>query len=401
FHQWSSEVRRRHFPQLPERVREDTPALVARLKLHPALETALERQVARAPGAPSRARAIDDWISVLGDLAFLRDVFAEEAPEAFRPGHLDEAVAHCRAQLEAVQAHLAGDRSAGAELDPEDDALLLRAWQLRNGPLLAPDGGPLQLRHIAIDEVQDFSPLEVRVLIECADERRSVTLAGDTQQHVMQAAGFTDWSQFFRHLGLAAAHVDTLQISYRSSAEITRFALELLGPLREKDLALMTTRSGPPVEIFHYTEHGACIASLADALHALASAEPLASVAVLTPSRDLSEIYYRGLLQADVPRLRWVERQNFAFTPGAEVTEIDQVKGLEYDYVVLVGCDAAHFPPDAKSRRLLHVGATRAVHQLWVTWAGEPSAVVEEAVRACAVDARPEPQLQTSSTSRS
>ena len=387
FHQWSSEVRRRHFPQLPDRPRDDTPALVARLKLHPALETALERQVARAPGPPSRARAIDDWISVLGDLPFLESVFAEEAPDAFRPGHLEEAVAHCRRQLEAVQSYLAGDRAAGAELDPEDDALLLRAWQLRNGPLLAPDGGPLQLRHIAIDEVQDFSPLEVRVLIECAGEQRSVTLAGDTQQHVMQAAGFTDWSQFFRHLGLAAAHVDTLQISYRSSAEITRFALELLGPLREKDLALMTTRSGPPVEIFHYTEHGACIAALADALHSLSSAEPLASVAVLTPSHELSEIYFRGLQQSEVPRLRWVQQQNFAFTPGVEVTEIDQVKGLEYDYVVLAGCDASHFPPDAKSRRLLHVGATRAVHQLWVTCVGEPSAVVEEAERACGVDA--------------
>jgi DNA helicase-2/ATP-dependent DNA helicase PcrA len=407
FHQWSREVRRRHFPQLPERVREDTPALVARLKLHPALEVALERQVARAPGAPSRGRAIDDWLSVLGDLPFLREVFGEVAPEAWQPGHLEEAVSHCRNQIEAMQAHLAGDRSAEAELDPEDDALLLRAWQLRNGPLLAPNGEPLRLRHIAIDEVQDFSPLEVRVLIECADERRSVTLAGDTQQHVMQAAGFSDWAQFFRHLGLAAAHVDTLQISYRSSAEITRFAMELLGPLREKDLALLTTRSGPPVEIFHYTEHGACIASLADALHALASEESLASVAVLTPTRELSELYYRGLAQGEVPRLRWVQQQNFAFTPGVEVTEIDQVKGLEYDYVVLVGCDLAHFPSDAKSRRLLHVGATRAVHQLWVTCVGEPSPIVEEAARACARGGAAEaagagdPQLATSSTSRS
>jgi DNA helicase-2/ATP-dependent DNA helicase PcrA len=384
FHEWSGDVRRRHFPQLPERIRPDTPALAARLKLHPAMETALERQVARAPGPPSRARVIDDWISVVGDLPLLRDVFAETAPEAFRPSHLEEAVAHCRRQVEAVQAWLRGDREVEAELDLEDDPLLLRAWQLRNGPLLAPDGGPLQYRHIAIDEVQDFSPLEVRVLIECADTRRSVTLAGDTQQHVMQAAGFSDWSQFFQHLGLAAAHVDTLQISYRSSAEITRFAMELLGPLREKDLALMTTRSGPPVELFHYTEHGACIASLADALHALASAEPLASVAVLTPSRELSELYYRGLQQSDVPRLRWVQNQNFAFTPGVEVTEIEQVKGLEYDYVVLAACDASHYPPDAKSRRLLHVGATRAVHQLWVTCVGEMSAVVDEAAEKCA-----------------
>ncbi len=383
FHQWSSAVRRRLLPQLPDRVREDTPALVARLKLHPALERALTEQVARAPGEASRARVIDDWVTVLSDLPFLRDVFAREAPDAFRPGHLAEAVAHNRTQLEAVHAWLAGDQTSEAELDPEDDALLLRAWQLRTGSLPDSGGAPLRYRHVAIDEVQDFAPVEVRVLMECIDEKQSLTLAGDTQQHVMQAAGFSDWSQFFRHLGLAAAHVDTLQVSYRSSAEITRFAMELLGPLRERDLALVTTRSGPPVELFSYVEHGACIAGIADALSALASAEPLASVAVLTPAREISELYYRGLAQSEVPRLRWVRNQDFAFTPGVEVTEIEQVKGLEYDYVVIVGADAAHFRADAKSRRLLHVAATRAVHQLWVTCVGDWSPIVSEAARSC------------------
>ena len=120
----------------------------------------------------------------------------------------------------------AGDRDSGAELDAEDDALLLRAWQLRAGALpAAPGGRPLRYRHIAVDEVQDFSPLEVRVLMDQLDERRSLTLAGDTQQHVATDSGFTSWSEFFAHLGLEGTEVETLQVSYRSSEEITRFAL--------------------------------------------------------------------------------------------------------------------------------------------------------------------------------
>ena len=102
-------------------------------------------------------------------------------------------------------------------------------------------------------------------------------------------------------------------------------------------------------------------------------AEPLASVAVLTSSRILSETYYRGLANSEVPRLRLVLAQDFTFTPGIEVTEIEQVKGLEFDYVVLVEVSASNFPDQPSSRRLLHVAVTRAVHQLWLTSVATPS----------------------------
>jgi DNA helicase-2/ATP-dependent DNA helicase PcrA len=339
--------------------------------------------VARTPGPATRAQVLDDWASTLTDAALLGEVFASEAPGAFRPGQLEEASAWCRRRIEEVNAWLAGDRESGAELDAEDDALLLRAWQLRAGALpLTPGGAPLSYRHIAIDEVQDFSPLEVRVLMDLLDERRSLTLAGDTQQHVTAVSGFTSWSTFFAQLGLAGTEVETLQVSYRSSEEITRFALSLLGALREDDSPVRTTRSGPPVELFQFTEHGAAIASLAEALISLASEEPLASVALLVPSSDLGDLYWKGLAQCEVPRLHRVRRQDFRFAPGIEITEVDQVKGLEFDYVILLDASAEHYPDDERSRRLLHVGATRAVHQLWLTTVGTASPIVTQAVRA-------------------
>src|SRR4029453_4508046 len=41
FHEWAAEQRRRLLPSLPDRVRDDKPALVERLKLHPAIGAAL------------------------------------------------------------------------------------------------------------------------------------------------------------------------------------------------------------------------------------------------------------------------------------------------------------------------------------------------------------------------
>ena len=381
YQEWAAEQRRRLFGPLPDRQREDTTALVQRLKLHPSLATALERQVARTPGKRNWRQAVDDWISVLTDKELLTEVFEEEAPDAFTTKQLGDVSAACRRALDEVQAWIEGDKEALAELDPEDDAILLRAWQLRIGPIPGPGSEPLRHRHVAIDEVQDFAPLEVRVLMDCLDDRRSLTLAGDTQQHVMAETGFTSWSSFFEHLGIAGTEIDTLQVSYRSSDEIARFSVALLGDLREDDAPLITTRSGPPVEIFRHTDHGACIASLADALTNLTSEEPMASVALLTPSAEISSLYFEGLQRCDVPRLHQVTRQDFRFAPGIEITEIEQVKGLEFDYVILVGVDADHFDDSAKARRLLHVGATRAVHQLWVTGTSTESPLITEATR--------------------
>ncbi len=376
FADWAADQVRRVYPMLPREIREGAPADAHRLKLHPVLLVALERQVARIAGPPTPAQAIDDWASVLADAPFLEAVIAVEAPGAFGPAELRRITEWARREHEKLVAWMEGDHEVQAELDAEDHALLLRAWQLRVGPIPGRGTEPLRYRHVAIDEVQDFSPVEVRVLLDCLDRHRSITLAGDTQQHITADAGFTSWATFFAHLGLAGAEVSTLEVSYRCSREIAGFAFALLGDLREDATPPLTTRSGPPVELFRFSDPGACVAFLADALKALVDDEPLASAVLLTPSREVSATYHAGLQHAEVPRLRLVTHQDFTFAPGIEVCEIDQVKGLEFDYVILIEVSASHFPDTPAMRRLLHVGATRAVHQLWLTSVGTPSPIV-------------------------
>jgi DNA helicase-2/ATP-dependent DNA helicase PcrA len=401
YRDWAREQRRRHFPDLPGAVRADAPALVQRLKLDPALQNALERHVAEHPGPRTVQQAQDDWASVLTRPDLLRECAERRAPGVWRPAVFEQFAEHCRRKNEELAAWLEGDEEVEAHLEPEDDALLLRAWQLRVGPLRTRQGGrrgptdaqraagerrqapagkeqPLAYRHVAIDEVQDFSPVEVRVLLDCIDEKRSLTLAGDTQQHVLAHTGFTSWSRFLEEVGIEGDALETLRVSYRSSHEIARFAHGVLGPLREEEEPPEATRSGPPVELFRFTDRGACVAFLGDALRELARGEPLASVAVLTPSPAMSAVYHEGLERGDLPGLRRVAKQDFSFAPGVEVTEIEQAKGLEFDYVVLVDASAEHYPDAPDARRRLHVGATRAVHQLWITSVGTPSPLLGE-----------------------
>ncbi len=372
YRDWAHEERRRHFPQLPAGQRDDTPALVQHLKLHSGLDRALERQVARVLGPRSVDQALDDWASVLTQRALLDEVFAEVDPGRFSARDLDRFVDWNRRRLDATSAAMAGDEEADAALDPEDDALLLRAWQRRIGSLRGRSKKPLAYRHVVVDEVQDFAPLEVRVLLESLQREASITLAGDTQQHLIEHSGFTSWVDFFAQLGLDGAEIETLRVSYRSSIEIMNFATSLLGELQE-DEEVVATRSGPPVALFRMTDRGACVAFLSDVLRDLMAAEPLASVAVLTPNAATSDLYFAGLERAELPRLRRIRDGEFPFKAGIEVTEVAQVKGLEFDYVIVLDADASNYPDTPGARRLLHVAATRAIHQLWLMSVGTPS----------------------------
>jgi DNA helicase-2/ATP-dependent DNA helicase PcrA len=119
------------------------------------------------------------------------------------------------------------------------------------------------------------------------------------------------------------------------------------------------------------------VAFLSDVLRDLMTAEPLASVAVLTPNATAADVYHAGLERAELPRLRRIRDGEFPFKAGIEVTEVAQVKGLEFDYVVALDVDSSNYPDTPAARRLLHVAATRAVHQLWMMSVGTPSPLVQ------------------------
>jgi DNA helicase-2/ATP-dependent DNA helicase PcrA len=104
-------------------------------------------------------------------------------------------------------------------------------------------------------------------------------------------------------------------------------------------------------------------------------------VAVLSRHPEQADRYYEGLRRAEVPSLRRVRAQDFAFRPGVEVSEIRQAKGLEFDYVILVDVNANTFGVDDESRHLFHIGATRAAHQLWLIITGQPSRLLPQDLR--------------------
>jgi DNA helicase-2/ATP-dependent DNA helicase PcrA len=367
----------------------------------------LEREVR---SALERAQdVVAAWSDLLSDRKALGSALAEHAPGAFSPSELDRAHAWCAARCaEAVvdadeqqdrEADRRSRRSAAPPaaspaddhgevrrgidgraieelptLDREDDTLLLHLHHKLCGPLLRGRKGKEALiyEHVFVDEAQDLSPVELAVVVDTLSRGRSLTLAGDVAQRLCVDNGFTDWQTVLGHLGLSHVDIEPLRLSYRSTQEIIDFAQVVLGPLADQE-PCVATRHGVPVELFSFAHSGEAAGFLAESLRDLLHTEPQASVAVVARFPEQADIYYAGLRQGECPRLRRILEQDFPFRPGIDVTDVRQVKGLEFDYVVLVEVNHSSYPDDDLSRHLLHIAATRAAHQLWVLSGVHPS----------------------------
>ena len=67
----------------------------------------------------------------------------------------------------------------------------------------------------------------------------------------------------------------------------------------------------------------------------------------------------------------------FTFDSGAQVTCVPEVKGLEFDHVVLPDVGAGRYADTPEARRALYVAATRASAQLLLAAAGNPSPLIK------------------------
>ena len=377
---WSRKMFRQHFPKWPTLTRQAIPDAVQRVKLHPKTMRRLKQYIHDTPQLPSTLDQVyQDWAHILTDFGQIRN----DLHTSWTLSMQDRAERWLARQTDLMSIYMEGSQGEDDEpafLDAEDISLLLYAYQLRVGKLTH-GSRSIALSHLVIDEVQDFSPIEILILLDVCDDKQSVTLAGDTRQHISKSAGFSSWSDFLKQIGVQSTALSTLQVAYRSTKQVVEFALRLLSQDEQQDEpAPLTVKEGPPVEFFRFSDHGACVAFLAEELRRLQEAEPRANVAIVTPSLEMSETYFDGLSKCELDPIRLVDDQNFAFAPGIDVVDVDQIKGLEFDYVVIIETNAFAYPDTPHHQRLLHVAATRAVHQLWLTCVGTPSPLLPEVI---------------------
>ncbi len=259
-------------------------------------------------------------------------------------------------------------------IDVEDFALLLELYRRKTGRSISAHG----LRpyaHVVLDEAQELSEVELLVLGQAVASHGSVTVAGDPAQQIGAGASFGGWERVMRALGQGRAAPVTLATSYRCTRPIVEFGHSVLGPLAPDRIPTAAKQGAPIARSLLSSEMHAALV-LGEALSDLLEREATAQVAIIAREDETAQRLHEALHHLLPVRL--VLDGRFSFKPGIDITSVPQVKGLEFDYVVIPDASNLAYPSDPASRRMLHVAATRAIHQLWVIATGSWSRLLPQ-----------------------
>ena len=236
--------------------------------------------------------------------------YAARAAEAGREPPLPAAT------MVAVMAAYEEVKARSGVLDFED-LLLVTAAAIEEHRAVAEELRS-RYRHFVVDEYQDVSPLQQRLLDAWLGGRDDLCVVGDPNQTIYSFTGATpSYLLSFpgRHPG---ATVVRLTRDYRSTPQVVELANRVLG--RRSALRLVGQRpSGPRPTFAEYDDEPAEAAAVAAACRARTdSGTPASELAVLYRVNAQSQAYEQALAEAGVP---YVLRGGERFFDRAEIKQ--------------------------------------------------------------------------------
>ncbi|MFF4171414.1 ATP-dependent DNA helicase UvrD2 [Streptomyces sp. NPDC001744] len=213
-------------------------------------------------------------------------------------------------QIYAMYEQLKRDRSV---IDFED-VLLLTVGILQDRHDIA-DQIRRQYQHFVVDEYQDVSPLQQRLLDLWLGDRDDLCVVGDASQTIYSFTGATPEHLLNFRTRHPGATVIKLVRDYRSTPQVVHLANGLLGQARgraaEHRLELISQRDPGPEPVYaEYADEPTEAEGTARRIRDLiASGVPAGEIAVLYRINAQSEVYEQALADAGVPyQLRGAER---------------------------------------------------------------------------------------------
>ncbi|MBY4797402.1 UvrD-helicase domain-containing protein [Collinsella sp. AGMB00827] len=306
---------------------------------------------------------VEEQIRLIGSVA--NPVDEEEAAHVTRT-YVD--VLFQRAAEDAI------DRLAWLRLDRVGMRLLdsphLSAPELLYLRLLIQGRSRSDVRYVMIDEVQDYSPAQLKVLASYYAAAHFLLL-GDPNQAIREhTATFDEVRSIFT---TSHGQVDECRLltSYRSSPEVTALFSHLV--VMGEDIKLASVRRAgtePRREVLPTEE--ALVQVLADIAHEEAGTEGLTAI-VARDSKHAHQLarQLKGMVSA-------LKRNEALPASGIVIVPLVMAKGLEFDHVVIPDADGISYPDTPLARRRLYTGVSRAMHQVTLLAVGALSPLVAD-----------------------
>ncbi|HHY19453.1 MAG TPA: AAA family ATPase [Firmicutes bacterium] len=207
-----------------------------------------------------------------------------------------------------------------------------------------------KIRHIVIDEVQDYSAVELKVLAQAftestftvlGDPNQALLYKGEPREYVLEVFNIDDKKEI------------ELVKSYRSTEEITEFAKSFADS--PTNIEPVLRKGKKPEVIIGNNNQKRLIALLKELLNSSRK-----SIAIIT--KNFKEAIEVSELLKGIITFSLVDKDTYLLPPGVVIIPVFLAKGLEFDIAIV--WDFQQYSIEEK--RLLYIASTRALHELYL-----------------------------------
>lgn len=229
------------------------------------------------------------------------------------------------------------------------------------------------IRHIVIDEAQDYSPFQFEFLKRLFPAARMTVLGDFNQAIYAHTVEINDFDVLANLYGAEETETIHLARSYRSTKPIIDFTRRLVP---DGEAIIPFDREGERPVLTRAADYAELHRRIAEKVAELR--DNCGTIAIICKSAEESVRAYGAL--SGIEDLKHVKNSSAEYEQGVVVIPSYLAKGIEFDAVILYDASEQVYGQESL-RRLFYTACTRAMHDLQLYTVGEPSPFLKEALR--------------------
>lgn len=235
----------------------------------------------------------------------------------------------------------------------------------------------IPVKHIVIDEAQDFSAFQFYVLKKIVKES-SFTILGDLCQGIHSYRGVRQWEEIVNEVfeGKKCEFL-TLEQSYRTTVEIMEAANDVIGKMKNTSFikAKPVIRHGGPVELIPMPNIDDVAVNMVEKIISFKKTGHK-TIAVICKTMEECEELLPLLKKAD-KNISIITGNEKEYKSGIVIVPSYLSKGLEFDVVLISNANNENYTENELDIKLLYVAMTRPLHKLCIYYIREKSSLLE------------------------
>ncbi|WP_431808726.1 RNA polymerase recycling motor HelD [Lysinibacillus sphaericus] len=230
------------------------------------------------------------------------------------------------------------------------------------------------IKHILVDEAQDYSPFQFEFLKRLFPFAR-MTVLGDFNQAIFaHASEIIDFNMLSSLYGPDETEVITMTRSYRSTKPIIEFTRKLV-PNGERIMPF--ERDGALPVLTQLSDRAALHLAITTKVEALRQ-DGYNSIAIICKTAEESKHAFEAL--SNIEDVKLIKYGSPEYEQGVVIIPSYLSKGIEFEAVIIYDA-SKHIYGDDSLRRVFYTACTRAMHYLQLYSVGEPSPLLRNAIQ--------------------